>query len=65
MESCFGAADGVSGLFKTLHARLIDAPDGSYTKRLYTDGSLLASKLIEEAIELGEVRPSWCQSFIV
>lgn len=31
------------------------APEGSYTKRLYEDTELLKSKLVEEAIELGEV----------
>ena len=46
----------MSELLKTLQARLVDAPDGSYTKKLYTDSSLLVSKLVEEAIELGDVR---------
>ena len=55
LGSCFGSAAGVAGLMKTLQQRKVDAPEGSYTKRLYTDSHLLASKLVEEAIELGDV----------
>eukprot|EP00047_Mylnosiga_fluctuans_P001864 m.222201 g.222201 ORF g.222201 m.222201 type:complete len:1332 (-) comp10729_c0_seq1:65-4060(-) len=54
MASCLRADSGLSGLLKTLHERRISAPEGSYTKKLYTDGTLLASKLVEEAIELSE-----------
>lgn len=34
--------------------RLIDAPAGSYTKRLFDDEQLLRDKLVEEAQELSE-----------
>jgi len=41
-------------LEETLHARLNDAPEGSYTKRLFEDEELLRDKLVEEAQELSE-----------
>ena len=34
--------------------RLKDAPEGSYTKRLFDDEELLRNKLVEEAQELSE-----------
>lgn len=39
---------------RTLAARLVDAPPGSYTKRLFEDPTLLRNKLLEEAQELAE-----------
>jgi phosphoribosyl-ATP pyrophosphohydrolase len=38
----------------TLNDRLKSAPDGSYTKRLFDDATLLRDKLVEEAQELSE-----------
>jgi phosphoribosyl-ATP pyrophosphohydrolase len=50
--TCWGPAAGLSGLEQTLHARKKSAPEGSYSKRLFTDPTLLAAKLREEADEL-------------
>ena len=50
--TCWGPAAGLSGLEQTLHARKKSAPEGSYSKRLFTDPALLAAKLREEADEL-------------
>ena len=38
----------------TLRERLKSAPEGSYTKRLFEDETLLRDKLVEEAQELSE-----------
>lgn len=50
--TCWGADSGLSALDRTLESRRREAPEGSYTKRLFTDGELLAAKLREEAEEL-------------
>lgn len=50
--SCFGEDSGVSALEKTLLSRKESAPEGSYTKRLFTDEKLLRAKIMEEAEEL-------------
>ncbi|KAK9452053.1 histidinol dehydrogenase-domain-containing protein [Limtongia smithiae] len=50
--SCFGVANGLAGLERTLKSRLETAPEGSYTRRLFTDEKLLAAKILEEAEEL-------------
>ncbi|KAF8897605.1 histidine biosynthesis trifunctional-protein [Infundibulicybe gibba] len=50
--SCFGHTGGLSALESTLRSRLISAPEGSYTRRLYDDADLLQSKIMEEADEL-------------
>jgi phosphoribosyl-ATP pyrophosphohydrolase/phosphoribosyl-AMP cyclohydrolase/histidinol dehydrogenase len=50
--SCFGDIDGLSALERTLLSRLADAPEGSYTRRLFNDQELLRSKIKEEADEL-------------
>ncbi|TFK55953.1 histidine biosynthesis trifunctional-protein [Heliocybe sulcata] len=50
--SCFGQLSGLSALEKTLQSRLSSAPEGSYTKRLFSDEALLRSKIMEEADEL-------------
>lgn len=55
-DSCFGNIDGLSRLEKTLQDRLENAPEGSYTKRLFTDEDLLAAKIKEEAEELAEAK---------
>lgn len=50
--TCFGNIGGLTELQRTLWKRRDDAPEGSYTKRLYNDKALLAAKLAEEAGEL-------------
>jgi phosphoribosyl-ATP pyrophosphohydrolase/phosphoribosyl-AMP cyclohydrolase/histidinol dehydrogenase len=52
--SCWGELHGVRHLEKTLKDRLHNAPEGSYTKRLFNDSELLRDKLVEEAQELSE-----------
>ena len=52
--SCWGEPRGLRHLEMTLTRRLIDAPEGSYTKRLFNDDTLLRNKLVEEAQELSE-----------
>lgn len=51
-RNCFDEGYGVEKLSRTIAARLKDAPEGSYTRRLFSDSALLASKLREEADEL-------------
>lgn len=55
-RSCWGNDGGLGRLQRTLDRRLAAAPEGSYTRRLLEDPSLLASKLSEEAAELAEAR---------
>ena len=52
--SCFGSGEltGLAALERTLQSRLISAPEGSYTRRLFEDPELLRSKIMEEADEL-------------
>ena len=50
--TCFGTTSGVAKLEDTLKARYASAPEGSYTKRLFSDDKLLRSKIMEEAEEL-------------
>jgi phosphoribosyl-ATP pyrophosphohydrolase/phosphoribosyl-AMP cyclohydrolase/histidinol dehydrogenase len=52
--TCWGEPRGVRHLEGTLQQRLVDAPAGSYTKRLFEDDTLLRDKLVEEAQELSE-----------
>lgn len=52
--NCFGEARGLEALQRTLRARRQDAPEGSYTQRLFQDERLLRSKLVEEAGELAD-----------
>lgn len=52
--TCWGESRGLRHLEETLTKRLIDAPAGSYTKRLFDDEQLLRDKLVEEAQELSE-----------
>lgn len=54
--TCFGEFNGLARLEETLKSRLEDAPEGSYTKRLFTDEKLLRSKIMEEAEELCEAK---------
>ncbi|KNE60285.1 histidinol dehydrogenase [Allomyces macrogynus ATCC 38327] len=59
-RSCFGAGaasgTGVAALAETLEKRMVDAPAGSYTRRLFEDDKLLAAKVLEEAQELVDAR---------
>ena len=50
--SCFGEVTGLPALEATLRSRLLSAPEGSYTRRLFDDPQLLRSKIMEEADEL-------------
>ena len=52
--SCFGEDDGLGRLARRLAERVIEAPEGSYTRRLLNDPALLRAKLVEEAGELGD-----------
>ncbi len=54
--SCWGETGGLGKLERTLASRLKDAPEGSYTKRLFDDPNLLGKKLVEEAGELAEAK---------
>lgn len=51
-QSCFGEINGLPALEGTLRSRLAEAPEGSYTRRLFNDPELLRSKIMEEADEL-------------
>ncbi|KZS98050.1 histidine biosynthesis trifunctional-protein [Sistotremastrum niveocremeum HHB9708] len=50
--SCFGALTGLPALENTLKSRLESAPEGSYTRRLYSSPDMLRAKIMEEADEL-------------
>mmetsp|Transcript_23707 Transcript_23707/g.66950 ORF Transcript_23707/g.66950 Transcript_23707/m.66950 type:complete len:461 (+) Transcript_23707:91-1473(+) len=52
--TCWGEPTGLRHLERTLQERLLAAPEGSYTKRLFEDSELLRDKLVEEAQELSE-----------
>ncbi len=52
--TCWGEANGLRDLERTMQNRLKSAPEGSYTKRLFDDPELLRCKLVEEAQELSE-----------
>ncbi len=53
-RGCWGPDAGISELARTLARRVADAPQGSYTRKLLDDPTLLAAKLAEEAGELAE-----------
>ena len=55
-RGCFDDGSGIERLERTLKSRKADAPVGSYTRKLFDDPSLLASKLREEADELNRAR---------
>jgi phosphoribosyl-ATP pyrophosphohydrolase/phosphoribosyl-AMP cyclohydrolase len=57
-RTCWGEDHGVPKLARVLAARRLSAPAGSYTKRLFDDGALLESKLLEEAGELASATTS-------
>jgi len=52
--TCWGPPVGLRHLEEKLQDRLVSAPEGSYTKRLFDDTELLRDKLVEEAQELSE-----------
>mmetsp|Transcript_9604 Transcript_9604/g.10332 ORF Transcript_9604/g.10332 Transcript_9604/m.10332 type:complete len:511 (+) Transcript_9604:204-1736(+) len=52
--TCWGPPTGIRQLEHTMKDRLQNAPEGSYTKRLFEDSELLKNKLVEEAQELSE-----------
>lgn len=52
--TCWGEPCGLRHLEATLQERMVSAPEGSYTKRLFDDPELLRDKLVEEAQELSE-----------
>lgn len=53
-RTCWGPDAGISALEQTLMSRQSNAPEGSYTKRLFEDSTFLRNKLLEEAQELME-----------
>jgi phosphoribosyl-ATP pyrophosphohydrolase len=53
-RTCWGEDAGLGRLVRRLQERAVDAPEGSYTRRLLHGRELLASKLGEEAAELAE-----------
>lgn len=54
-RNCWGKENnGFVKLENTLKERLLYAPEGSYTKRLFNDSDLLRKKLLEEVQELVE-----------
>ncbi|KAI0232659.1 trifunctional histidinol dehydrogenase [Massospora cicadina] len=55
-STCFGEAGGLVELEKTIWDRKFNAPEGSYTHRLFNDPDLLGQKLMEEAEELGDAK---------
>ncbi|KIY02311.1 uncharacterized protein Z520_02449 [Fonsecaea multimorphosa CBS 102226] len=50
--SCWGKVSGLSRLQRTLQQRKVEAPEGSYTARLFNDPKLVNAKIKEEADEL-------------
>lgn len=50
--SCWGKVSGLSRLQRTLQDRKVDAPEDSYTARLFKDPNLVNAKIKEEADEL-------------
>jgi phosphoribosyl-ATP pyrophosphohydrolase len=50
--SCWGDDQGLARLYRMMKSRMVSAPEGSYTKRLFEEPSLLDGKLVEEAKEL-------------
>lgn len=52
--TCFGPARGLMQLEQTLGKRKENAPEGSYTGKLFNEPALLKEKLIEEAGELAD-----------
>jgi phosphoribosyl-ATP pyrophosphohydrolase len=55
-RTCFGEDWALAKLMRTIESRRDTAPAGSYTRRLFEDPKLLASKVLEEAHELVEAK---------
>ena len=55
-RSCFGEDGGFGRLHRRLAERRAQAPEGSYTARLFADRPKLAAKITEEAEELNTAR---------
>jgi phosphoribosyl-ATP pyrophosphohydrolase len=55
--TCWGNARGIGSLARRVANRAVNAPEGSYTRRLLEDPELLRSKLLEEAAELADAGP--------
>ncbi len=55
-RTCFGEDAGLGRLSRRLLERRREAPEGSYTARLFADRSRLAGKISEEAVELNEAQ---------
>ncbi|KAJ2121077.1 trifunctional histidinol dehydrogenase [Coemansia sp. RSA 720] len=53
-RTCFGPVAGISQLAQVVAERRDNAPEGSYTRRLFGDEQLLRAKLLEEATELAD-----------
>jgi phosphoribosyl-ATP pyrophosphohydrolase len=53
-RTCFGEDTGLGRLARRLAERRANAPEGSYTARLFADRQRLAQKISEEAAELNE-----------
>ena len=53
-RTCFGPSTGLRRLEELLMSRKSEAPEGSYTRRLFEDQDLLKKKLLVEANELFE-----------
>ncbi len=53
-RTCFDDGYGLEKLFRTISKRMKEAPQGSYTRRLFSDEQLLEAKLREEAQELAQ-----------
>jgi len=53
-RGCWGPDRGLGGLARRIDFRLDTEVDGSYTRRLLKDPTLLRAKLVEEALELAE-----------
>lgn len=51
-RTCWGDDAGLPALVRVLAGRLVDAPAGSYTARLFSEPAVLEAKLLEEAREL-------------
>ncbi len=51
-RTCWGEEGGLGALMRTIQRRREQAPEGSYTRRLFQNPALLRAKLAEEAAEL-------------
>ena len=54
--SCFGKSQGLVKLFETLVDRKENAPEGSYTAKLFSNPEMLHAKIREEADELCQAK---------